>query len=119
MKDTDKILQDAGETIEYAKQYIQHQKEYLRLEMAGRMSKAMSKAMTLIILLFFVLFIIMLLSISVALFLGEMWGSYALGFFCVTGIYILLSCFIYVFKNAIIVNPTVSAVIKAFLKNEK
>ena len=40
------ILSSTGETVEYAKQYVQKQIEYLRLEIAERIAKTTSSLIT-------------------------------------------------------------------------
>lgn len=116
MTEKEKILENAGETLEYAKQYIQHQQAAFKLDVAERMSRVLSKLVLSAVLLVLAFFIITLLSVSVALFIGEFCGSNAMGFLCVTSFYLLVACFIYVFKKAVIVNPIVKTILKAFFK---
>lgn len=116
MTEKEKIIENAGETLEYAKQYIQHQQTAFKLEAAERISNLLSKLVLSVILLVLALFIIIFLSVSIALFIGEFCGSNAMGFLCVTSFYILIACFIYVFKKAVIINPIVKTILRAFFK---
>lgn len=115
MKQSDEILQHAGETVEYARQYVQQQVDYYRLELAERMSKTIASAITMIIIMLFIVMIIIFLSIAVALYLGKLWESYEWAFVGVAGFHLLLGFIIYALRRHIITNPLLSEILKSFL----
>lgn len=106
------ILSSTGETLEYAKIYMEQQAEYLQLEIAGRTAKVTSNILTIGVISILVLLTIVFLSFALGFYLGDVFESNALAFLCVGGIYIILTVLIVVFKETIITNPILSSVIK-------
>ena len=69
MKNTDEILSSAGETFEYARQYMKQQGDYIRLEAAERISKTTSAMMTALVLGIFSMLVLIFLSLAAAFWL--------------------------------------------------
>lgn len=116
MKYSEEILQNAGETVEYARQYTQQQMKYFRLEVAERLSKAMATVVTTAAVVLLITVVMLFLSVSGALYLGALWASYALGFLCVAGIYLVIMILFLIFRRQLVTNPVLSFVLKIILE---
>jgi hypothetical protein len=119
MKETKNMFQSAGETVEYARQYIEQQGELLRLEAAERLAKVTSAFITFLVLALLGMLVLALLSVAVALWLGKILESYALAFLIVAAVYALLGVLMYVFRTRLITNPALGAVLDSFFDKEE
>ncbi|MFN0014104.1 MAG: phage holin family protein [Saprospiraceae bacterium] len=113
-KDTDPLLESAGETAEYLRQYVKLQADYFRLDMAERIAKVSSLLLVLLAIGALGLFALVMLSLAVAFYLGNLWGSYPTAFLCVGGGYVLLAALLWVFKDRWLTNPLLSKIIRTF-----
>ena len=115
MLDTKDIIASTGETVEYAKILVEQKVEYYQLEFAKRTAKTTANLITGAALSFLVMMILIFLSLALGLLLGKWWGSYALGFIVITGLYLFAAIVIFYFKKQIITNPVLSLIIKDLL----
>lgn len=115
MKATEEILQNVGETTEYARQYTKKQIEYVQLLVAERTAKVTSILVTSLAVTFIGLLIVIMLSFTLGFYLGDLFESYPIGFLCVTGIYLLLGIIIYSMRQQLVTNPILTKIIKAML----
>ena len=106
------LLSSTGETVEFAKQYIQQQIDYMRLDTAERIAKTTSSLITIGIIAVTILVFFIFLSIAFGFYLGALLNSYAVSFLIVAGLYFLLVVILIVFKKSIITNPVSSLIIK-------
>ncbi len=118
MKDNDELLASAGETIEYAKHYIKLQGDYIRLEAAERISQTTSAIVTAMVLGIFSLLVLIMLSLALAFWIGAKTGSYSQAFLLVSAAYGLIGGLLYLFRRALITNPTLKLVLNAFFDRE-
>ncbi len=116
MKQSEKVLQTAGETTEYARQYINQQIEYYKLELAERLAKATASMVTIITVAVITTLVTVFLALAAGLYLGEQWGSYPLAFLGVSGILIAIGVIFYVLRRQIITNSVLSIIIRSFLE---
>ncbi|MBK9335318.1 MAG: phage holin family protein [Lewinellaceae bacterium] len=116
MKDTEPLLESAGETAEYIRQYVKLQVDYFRLETAERIAKVTSSVMAMLALGALGLIALLMLSLAAAFYLGNLWHSYTLAFLCVAGFYIALALLIQLFKDRWLTNPLLTSIIRAFFK---
>lgn len=116
MNTQEEILQNAGETFEYANQYLQKQITLLKLESAEKIAKSTASIITLGVISFLVMMVMIMLSIAIAIgfALGAKLGSYALAFLIITGMYALFAFIIYFFQKQLVTNPVLSTVITSF-----
>ena len=112
---TEELITSTGETIEYAKIYIEQQKEFFRLETSKRLAKTTSNLATVGVLAFLAFMVIIFLSLAIGLLLGSYWGSYGLAFLVVTFFYLISAVLIFYFKKQIITNPIITLVIREML----
>ena len=118
MKNSDDVLMAAGETFEYARQYVKQQGDYIRLEAAERISKTMSAMMTALVLGIFSMLVIIMLSLAIAFWLGSKLGSYAEAFVIVSAVYCLIGSLIFIFRKQLVTEPTLQLVLDAFFEKE-
>lgn len=106
------LLSSTGETVEYTKQYIQQQINYLRLDTAERIAKTTSSLITIGIVAVTILVFFIFLSIAFGFYLGALLNSNAVSFLIVAGLYLLLVVILVFFKKSILTNPILSLIIK-------
>jgi len=116
MKDTDPLLESAGETAEYVRQYVKLQADYFRLDLAERIAKVSSLLLVMLVIGALGFIALMLLSLAAAFYLGHLWGSYVPAFLSVGGFYILLAILIWMLKDRWLTNPLLTGIIRAFFK---
>lgn len=114
MSSQNDILQQAGESFEYANQYVQKQIDLFKLESAERIAKTTSSLITLAVLFSLATLVVIMLSISMGFWLGTILGSYATAFFIITGVYAILGLLVYFFKKQLVTNPILSSVLASF-----
>jgi len=107
------VLQQAGESFEYANQYVQKQIELLKLEGAERVAKTTATLITTAVLFFFVSMVVLMLSLSLGFFLGNLLNSYALSFLIIAGIYAAIGLLVYFFKNQLLTNHILTHVLES------
>lgn len=115
MKATEELLENVGETTEYARQFAQKQYDYIRLGVVERTAKVASTLITTIAVTFFALLVIIMLSLTLGFYLGNLLKSYPIGFLIVAGLYAVLAFTVYALRRQIITNPILSMIIKDLL----
>ncbi|WP_051292692.1 phage holin family protein [Olivibacter sitiensis] len=83
------------------KEYIQTNKDLFVLQSVERLSQIVPVILLTIVKLVFAFFLLVYLSISLALFLGELMNSYALGFLVTGAVFFLLIILLSLFGGAI------------------
>jgi hypothetical protein len=116
IKETEEILHATGETVEYARQYIKQQGEYIRLEVAERSSKVVSTLATVAVISFFAMMVLIMLSLSLGFWLGQRWGSYPKAFLFLSGAYFILALGLYLFKRVFITRPILNLILDSFFE---
>ncbi len=116
-KDTEEVLRSAGEFAAHVREYAQLQLDYWRLDLAERLAKVASTLLSLLAVAMLLLFGLFMATMALALFLGQRWGSYALGFLAVAGLYVLLAAFLIVFKEPLLTTPLLSRILGAFFSS--
>ncbi|MEM6967161.1 MAG: phage holin family protein [Bacteroidota bacterium] len=112
---TEELLSTTGETIEYAKMYMEQKADHFRLETAKRLARTTSNLATVAVVAIFGLMVMIFFSLAVGLLLGEYWDSYGLAFSVLTLFYVLLAFLVYTFKKQIITNPILTLIIREML----
>lgn len=111
-------MTSAGETFEYARQYIKQQGDYIRLEAAERISKTSSALMTALVLGIFSMLVLIMLSLAAAFWLGSALGSLPQAFVIIAAAYGLLGALIFIFRRQLLTRPTLKLVLGAFFEKE-
>ena len=112
---SEELLESIGETTEYIKQYTQDQIRYIKLEVAERTAKVISELATSIALVFVGMVVILLLSLTLGLWLGNLFQSYVVGFGIVSSLYLVIGVLIMLFKRKMITNPIIALVVQKML----
>ena len=109
-KDLEEIFSDARE-------YIDTRIEYTKLSAVEKGSKIFADLITsgAVVVSFILAFLFA--SFTLALYLSDVLGSYARGFGCVAGIYLLLSVIVYLTKDKYIEKILVNLFIKKYFDN--
>jgi F0F1-type ATP synthase assembly protein I len=115
MKASEELLQNLGESTEYARHYAEKQVEYVKLLIAERTAKTASALVTTLAVTFIVLLVIIMLSITLGFFLGSLLKSYPLAFLCVSVLYMIIGGMIYLLRRQFVTNPILTLIIKAML----
>lgn len=115
MSATEELLENVGETTEYARQFAQKQYDYMRLIVAERTAKVASTLLTTLAVTFFILLLVIMLSLTLGFYLGNLLKSYPLGFLIVAGFYAILAFVVYALRRQLITNPILSMIIKEML----
>ena len=114
-RESDRLLENAGESVEYVKQYVQQHIKLTKLNVAESAATSISGLVTGIALGTIGLIALMFLSVAAACFIGEaLDDSYGLGFLAVFVFYALIFALIYFMRRTWITDPAVSGVIRAF-----
>lgn len=111
----DELLSSTGETVEYARMYIQQQVDLLRLETAKRIATSASNVLTTAVMGIFSILVLIFLSLALGFFLGDSLGSNALAFFIIGLLYLFITFLLWYFKRKLVTNPILSMVIKDLL----
>lgn len=119
MKDTNHILHAAGETVEYARLYLEQQGDIIRLEAAERTAKVTSALITAVVLGILALLVLVMLSIAAGFWLTEAVGSAALAFLFVAIGYALLGGLLYFFRRQLVTHPALNFILRKFFEEEK
>lgn len=101
--------------IQKLKEYIQTNKDLMVLKGAESLSQIIPSILIMIVKLVFAFFLFVYLSISLALFFGELLNSYALGFLATGGVFFLLIILLSVFGGPI-KRGIANSIINSFLR---
>lgn len=118
MKNTDEILEQTGETIEYLKIYAKQQIDIVKLDTVAKSAKLGSSIITAFAISIVCMIVILFLTVAGALFLGQILGNHALGFLIVGVIFIIIGVLLFSFKKSLITSPLVSYFIAKVYEEE-
>ncbi len=102
------------ELVSDAKSYVDTRLEYIHLKSVEKGSKLFSDLITNTVVVVCFLLAFILGTITLALYLAEVFGSYVAGFGCVAGIYLLLSIIVFIAKDKFIERLLVNMFIKKY-----
>lgn len=95
--------------------YLETRAELVRLKAIGKASEMGSSIVSRLIIGIMFLLVLVLLNIGIAIWLGTIVGELYLGFFIVTGFYLLLLIIVYAARKKILKTPVKNLMIKDFL----
>ncbi|KAA2245034.1 hypothetical protein F0L74_03480 [Chitinophaga agrisoli] len=104
-----------NQTGKVAKEYLETRLDLIKLQAAGKLSKALGLffSLTMAFLLFF--FVIVFLGMVVGFWIGELTGSYTIGFSCAAGLFVLLLIIMLIFRKALIQRPLSNMLVQELL----
>ena len=96
----------------HVKEYLETRFNLASLAIREKISEVLSSIAAAFILGLFLIFIFLFAGIGTALWLGNYFGSAAIGFFCVTGLYSVITLLLFFNRNKWIKEPIIDAIIK-------
>jgi hypothetical protein len=102
------------ELYEDAKAYLDTKVEYTRLYLVEKVSKIFADVVTNAFVVICFLLAFLFATLTLALFLSDLLGSYTQGFGCVTLIYLLLALIVYFTKDKYIEKAIINLTIKKY-----
>lgn len=103
--------------IEQIKEYVETRIRLIKYKVIDQATGIIASVIAYSILAVLGLFILLFLSVTLALFLGSVMGSYWAGFGCITLLYIILAVLVLVLKAKYIEAPLIGFFIKTLFKN--
>lgn len=97
------------------KKYIELQGEYVKVEIVEKMTILLSTLLIIGLVLVLVMAVLFYLCFSLAYTLETFFGSLAMSFSVISGIYILLIVLLLVFRKSLVINPLVRFLSNLFL----
>jgi Putative Actinobacterial Holin-X, holin superfamily III len=104
-----------GSLFENATDYLETRVELLKLQAIDKSSDFTSSLVSGITILLIIILGMFILSIGLAIWVGELLGKVYLGFFAVAGFYALVACVLRIFRNSWLKEPVSSMIIKKML----
>ena len=108
-------INDLAENI---KDYVETRIEIFKLETADSGASAVSSLVSWFIILIVGFIFLLMLTIGAAISIGKMVDNYAIGFFAVTGFYLLVILLLYFNRSNWLRKPLINTIIKNVYDNE-
>lgn len=102
--------------VDKAKEYAETRMELVKLKVAETSSQTIASIVSITILVTLLTLFVLLLSIGLALWLGDLLGNNYYGFFVMAAFYGILALMIYLFKSKWIEDPVTNTIIKKMVK---
>ena len=96
------------------KDYLETRVEYLRLSMVEKMSKAFADILTMATVTICFVLAFLFGSVTLALFLSDVFGSFTAGFGCVALIYLLIALVVFFTKDKYIEKAIINVAIRKY-----
>jgi uncharacterized membrane protein YqjE len=104
-----------NQTGKVAKDYLETRLDLIKLQAAGKLSKALGLFFSLILAFLLFFFVIVFLGMVVGFWIGEMTHSNTIGFSCSAGLFVFLLAIILLFRKPLIQKPLSNLLITELL----
>lgn len=104
-----------NQTGKVAKEYLETRLDLIKLQAAGKLSKALGLFFSLILAFLLFFFVVVFLGMVLGFWIGEMTGSMTIGFSCAAGVFILLLIILMAFRKPLIQRPLSALLLKELL----
>jgi|GEM_PF-544100 len=104
-----------NQTGKVAREYLETRLDLIKLQAAGKLSKALGLFFSLMMAFLLFFFVIVFLGMVVGFWIGEMTGSFTIGFSCAAGLFVLLFIVILLFRKQLIQRPLAKLLITELL----
>lgn len=94
-----------NQTGKVAKEYLETRLDLIKLQAAGKLSKALGLFFSLILAFLLFFFVVVFLGMVVGFWIGEMTNSFTIGFSCSAGMFFVLLAIILIFRKPLIQKP--------------
>lgn len=108
----DDLLEKSGELYGYAKEYLEVQKDYLKLEVAEKTSKMGATLLSFVIFSVFATIVMIFIGLAGGVFLAKWVDSLALAYLIMAGIYLLIAAIIYWKRTSLLIDPIIGYIIR-------
>ena len=96
--------------------YLEERVELLKLQAVNSSSEVVSSLSSKLILGVFIVFFLALINIGLSMWIGELLGKTAYGFFIMAGFYLILILIFFLFRDKWLKEPIGNFIVKSFLK---
>lgn len=112
------IANNIGKLYDKAEQYSRTSLELIKLNAIDKSSDVISSLAVVVSLTLILAVFTLFVNIGIALLIGNALNDYALGFFIVSGFYLLIAIVVYFFRKSIIKNPIDNIVVGKLMKKK-
>jgi multidrug efflux pump subunit AcrB len=104
-----------NQTGKVAKEYLETRLDLIKLQAAGKLSKALALFFSLILAFLLFFFVIIFLGMVLGFWIGEMTNSFTIGFSCSAALFIVLLGILLIFRKPLIQVPLSNILIKELM----
>ncbi|PWV53834.1 hypothetical protein [Chitinophaga sp. S165] len=104
-----------NQTGKVAKEYLETRLDLIKLQAAGKLSKALGLFFSLILAFLLFFFVIVFLGMVLGFWIGEMTNSFTLGFSCSAGLFIVLLGILLIFRKSLIQIPLSNMLVRELM----
>ncbi|MCF6401930.1 hypothetical protein L3C95_03540 [Chitinophaga filiformis] len=104
-----------NQTGKVAKEYLETRLDLIKLQAAGKLSKALALFFSLILAFLLFFFVIVFLGMVLGFWIGEMTNSFTIGFSCSAALFIVLLGILLIFRKPLIQVPLSNILIKELM----
>lgn len=103
---------------EKAKKYTETSAELLALKTVDKTADVLSSLTSIVLIVIVVAMFTLFINVGLSLFIGSLLNEYYLGFFIISGFYLVLALVLYLFKDKFIKIPVTNLIIVKLLKSK-
>ncbi|WP_298737305.1 phage holin family protein [uncultured Chitinophaga sp.] len=105
-----------NQTGKVAREYLETRVDLIKLQAAGKLSKALGLFFSIMMAFLLFFFVVVFLGMVVGFWIGEMTGSYTIGFSCAAGLFVVLLLLILIFRKSLIQRPLSNMLVAEMLE---
>jgi hypothetical protein len=105
-----------NQTGKVAREYLETRVDLIKLQAAGKLSKALGLFFSIMMAFLLFFFVVVFLGMVVGFWIGEMTGSYTIGFSCAAGLFIVLLAVLLIFRKSLIQRPLANMLVAEMLE---
>lgn len=104
-----------NQTGKVAKEYVETRLDLIKLQAAGKLSKALALFFSLILAFLLFFFVVVFLGMVLGFWIAEMTHSFTAGFSCAAGLFILLLAILLIFRKPLIQQPLSNLLVRELM----
>lgn len=112
------MAKSIDELYEKAKKYTATSAELLALNAVDKTADVLASLTSIMLLVIVIAMFTLFVNLGLSLYIGSLLNQYYLGFFIVSGLYLLLALALYTFKDKLIKTPVANLIIAKLLKSK-
>ena len=113
-----KNIESIGKLLLEFKKYLELQKEFVKLDATEKMTVILSAILIVTVLLLLGSIVLLFLTFALAYYLGDVLGSFSLGFGLISAFILLLTVIFYLNRNRMVIQPMARFMTKLILTRE-